>query len=112
MSQVSGYKIPSLHPLSYVSFSGLSRSESNASVNDLVPLIVGTKVFTRDTNLEGTVRFYGEPQFAKGMWVGVELDTDQGKNNGEVKGVRYFECKPNYGLFCKPEKLSLLSKVS
>ena len=87
-------------------FSGLSRSESSVSINELVPLELGTKVTTKDTNLEGTVRFYGEPQFAKGVWVGVELDTEQGKNSGEVRGVRYFECKPNHGLFCKPEKLA------
>ena len=75
------------------------------------PLKVGTRVMTRDTRLEGTVRFCGEPQFAKGVWVGVELDTEQGKNDGEVKGVRYFQCKPQYGLFCKPEKLSRVSRI-
>ncbi|KAL5265794.1 hypothetical protein ACHWQZ_G006482 [Mnemiopsis leidyi] len=76
----------------------------------MTPLKVGTRVITKDTRLEGTVRFCGEPQFAKGMWVGVELDTEQGKNDGEVKGVRYFQCRPQHGLFCKPEKLSKIKE--
>ena len=70
------------------------------------PLKVGTRVKTKDTKLEGTVRFCGEPQFANGIWVGVELDTENGKNDGEVKGVRYFQCQPQHGLFCKPDKLT------
>ncbi|XP_063675622.1 CAP-Gly domain-containing linker protein 1-like isoform X6 [Bolinopsis microptera] len=86
--------------------SGLSRSGSSASVNDMNPLKVGTRVKTKDTKLEGTVRFCGEPQFASGIWVGVELDTENGKNDGEVKGVRYFQCEPQHGLFCKPDKLN------
>ena len=65
----------------------------------------------KDTQIEGTVRFYGEPQFAKGIWVGVELDVEQGKNSGDVKGVQYFSCKPNYGLFCKPEKFNVVSYI-
>ncbi|XP_063675657.1 CAP-Gly domain-containing linker protein 1-like isoform X38 [Bolinopsis microptera] len=90
--------------------SGLSRSGSSASVNDMNPLKVGTRVKTKDTKLEGTVRFCGEPQFASGIWVGVELDTENGKNDGEVKGVRYFQCEPQHGLFCKPDKLNRIKE--
>ena len=32
-----------------------------------------------------------------GAWVGLELDDAQGKNDGVVRGYRYFCCPPNHG---------------
>ena len=42
-------------------------------------------------------------QFARGVWVGVELDAATGKHDGEVKGVRYFTCPDQRGVFVRPE---------
>ncbi|XP_019852341.1 PREDICTED: uncharacterized protein LOC100635819 [Amphimedon queenslandica] len=47
----------------------------------------------------GTLRYIGSPEFAPGIWCGVELDDPQGRNNGSVQGIRYFSCAANYGLF-------------
>ena len=58
----------------------------------------------------GVIAFLGTTQFAKGIWAGIVLDTVEGKNNGSVAGVQYFECEPNRGLFSKPEKLKLEPK--
>jgi hypothetical protein len=56
-------------------------------------------------NKRGTVRFVGATQFAAGEWVGIELDDADGKNDGAVQGVRYFECAPQHGLFCPAAKV-------
>ena len=49
-----------------------------------------------------TIRYVGNPAFATGEWIGLELATGTGKNDGEVQGERYFECPPNYGMFVRP----------
>jgi dynactin complex subunit len=36
----------------------------------------------------GVLRYIGEPQFASGVWCGVEFKDAQGKNDGSVAGVR------------------------
>ena len=42
-----------------------------------------------------------------GAWIGVELDEPTGKNNGSVKGKRYFECKANSGAFVRAERVEV-----
>ena len=50
----------------------------------------------------GTVQFAGQTSFADGDWVGVILEEPSGKNDGSVKGMRYFDCEPNHGMFLRP----------
>jgi tubulin-folding cofactor B len=59
-------------------------------------------------NKRGFVRFIGATKFASGVWVGVELEEFYGKNDGALKGIRYFRCAEDKGVFVKPDKLSLV----
>ncbi|XP_062322769.1 kinesin-like protein KIF13A isoform X2 [Osmerus eperlanus] len=54
----------------------------------------------------GTVHYVGGVEFAKGIWVGVELDLAVGKHNGTVQGRVYFRCAPSHGVFVKPSRLT------
>jgi tubulin-folding cofactor B len=56
----------------------------------------------------GLVQYVGKiPQIAPGWWVGVQYDEPVGKNDGTVKGRKYFDCPPKYGGFLRPDKLSV-----
>lgn len=66
---------------------------------------------TKDGKLPGTVRFVGPTTFAAGVWVGVDLDSAAGKNDGTVAGRRYFECAPEHGLFVKGDVVERIYTV-
>lgn len=55
----------------------------------------------------GVVRFRGTTSFAPGEWIGVELSSALGKNDGSIQGIRYFQCQKqgNYGVFVRPGML-------
>ncbi|XP_059207740.1 kinesin-like protein KIF13B isoform X5 [Centropristis striata] len=87
--------------------------DEERSQDDVLPdwLTEGAYV-TVGSNKAGTVRYVGVTQFAEGVWVGVELDTPVGKNDGSVGGHRYFHCKPGYGVLVRPDRLSCRDRTS
>ncbi|KAF2002510.1 hypothetical protein P154DRAFT_140203 [Amniculicola lignicola CBS 123094] len=54
----------------------------------------------------GTISYIGNiPEIpGLGAWIGVTLDEPTGKNDGSVKGKKYFECGKNCGVFVRPER--------
>ncbi|KAJ2812973.1 hypothetical protein H4S07_001013, partial [Coemansia furcata] len=59
--------------------------------------------------MRGIVRFSGATEFGTGRWFGVELEGPYGKNDGSVKGKRYFECQADYGVFVRSSQVKLLT---
>lgn len=77
----------------------------DAEPKELAWLKVGGRV-TVGTSKSGTVRYIGPTHFSEGVWVGVELDTPSGKNDGSVEGHQYFRCNPGFGVLVRPDRLS------
>ena len=62
------------------------------------------EVASSEGGKRGVVRYVGRCEgLPLGWWVGVEYDEPVGKNDGSVKGKRYFECSASYGGFVRPE---------
>ncbi|CAH1285702.1 unnamed protein product [Diabrotica balteata] len=90
-----------------VSISG-SNISLISSASHVIDFKIGDRVIIKSSqgSKVGTVRYMGATEFAAGEWVGVELDDPRGKNDGSVNGKRYFECRPNFGLFAPITKVS------
>lgn len=72
----------------------LNVEETEFTVGDVVYVGPGTQRI-------GKIEFIGETQFASGVWIGVNLFSPCGKNDGCVDGVTYFTCSPLHGIFSK-----------
>ncbi|XP_013420578.1 CAP-Gly domain-containing linker protein 3-like isoform X2 [Lingula anatina] len=79
-------------------------SLNNATTGEF-RLTEGMSVFCN--NELGIIRYIGPTDFADGVWLGVELRTPKGKNDGVVNGKRYFHCKMNHGLLVRPSKVTV-----
>jgi len=55
----------------------------------------------------GAIMYIGEVEFQAGYWIGVKYDEPLGKNDGSVKGKRYFTCSPKYGGFVHPSQVEV-----
>lgn len=55
----------------------------------------------------GTVKYVGKTEFKPGYWIGIAYDEPQGKHDGTVKGKSYFKCLPKYGVFVRPNKVTI-----
>lgn len=88
--------------------SGLPQPKS-LEPDDIPPpaddFIIGDRVWVGGTK-PGFIAFLGETQFGTGEWAGIVLDNFEGKNDGSVQGVRYFQCEPKRGIFARISKLS------
>lgn len=73
----------------------------------MVSLFVSSMVYFSFFCTLVVVRYIGTVEFAEGCWLGLELYSPSGKNDGSVQDHRYFTCKPNHGVMVKPSRVSL-----
>ncbi|KAL1783580.1 CAP-Gly domain-containing linker protein 4 isoform X1 [Sigmodon hispidus] len=66
----------------------------------------GSQVLLTSSNEMATVRYVGPTDFASGIWLGLELRSAKGRNDGAVGDKRYFTCKPNYGVLVRPSRVT------
>lgn len=78
-------------------------------MGELSEFEVGQTVEVQDGRT-AIVQFIGSTDFAAGDWIGVVLDDATGKNDGSVKGQRYFTCLPGYGMFVRPSAASIIEQ--
>ncbi|GAB9474568.1 hypothetical protein Gpo141_00011688 [Globisporangium polare] len=84
------------------------RRNSNASnLVNVGGAVLGVGKFINVGSVPGVVRYVGPANFASGTWIGIELCEKKGKNNGTVKGVEYFSCAPNHGIFIRANRLDI-----
>jgi len=77
------------------------------------PIQVGSMYELYDGRI-GVCMFIGQTHFnKKGIWVGLKLEKGAGKNNGTVKGHKYFLCRQGKGTFVRPQRVRrLVTEVS
>ncbi|XP_076605736.1 CAP-Gly domain-containing linker protein 4 isoform X4 [Chaetodon auriga] len=80
-------------------------SPSPSSVGQ-VCLHVGMQVLLSSANEMAFIRYLGTADFAPGLWLGLELRSPKGKNDGSVGGRRYFTCRPGHGVLVRPSRVT------
>ncbi|XP_078085751.1 CAP-Gly domain-containing linker protein 4 isoform X8 [Mustelus asterias] len=85
----------------------MRRSWSNTStVERSVKLQEGSQVLLSSSSEMATIKYIGPTDFAPGVWLGLELRSPKGKNDGSVGEKRYFTCKQNYGVLVRPSRVT------
>lgn len=73
---------------------------SKITIGDRCQVLPGDK--------RGVVAFVGKVNgLPMGWWIGVHYDEPVGKNDGSIKGKKYFTCPMGYGAFLRPDKVQV-----
>ncbi|XP_061651457.1 CAP-Gly domain-containing linker protein 4-like isoform X1 [Phyllopteryx taeniolatus] len=94
--------------LSGGSGSSIARSPAGTvySSDKQVRLHEGMQVLLNSANEMASIRYMGTTDFAPGLWLGLELRSPKGKNDGSVHGHRYFTCRPDHGALVRPNRVT------
>ncbi|XP_044146500.1 CAP-Gly domain-containing linker protein 4 isoform X4 [Bufo gargarizans] len=83
-----------------------SSTSSTSTSDGGVKLHKGSQVLLTSSNEISIIRYIGPTDFAPGVWLGLELRSAKGKNDGSVGDKRYFHCKPNHGILVRPGRVT------
>ncbi|XP_072545218.1 CAP-Gly domain-containing linker protein 4 isoform X2 [Salminus brasiliensis] len=86
--------------------SSVGGTTSSSGSDGSVKLHLGMQVLLSSANEMGTIRYLGTADFAPGLWLGLELRSAKGKNDGSVGCRRYFSCRPGHGVLVRPSRVS------
>jgi dynactin complex subunit len=67
------------------------------------------EVLKKDQILYGTVLYKGPVAGRSGLWLGIDLTTPDGDNDGCVRGRVYFRAPLNFGIFTTIDNVRLAS---
>ncbi|XP_076015502.1 CAP-Gly domain-containing linker protein 4 [Genypterus blacodes] len=83
-----------------------SNTDPSPGSDGQIRLHVGTQVLLGSVNEMASVRYLGTADFAPGVWLGLELRSPKGKNDGSVGDRRYFQCRPGHGVLVRPSRVT------
>lgn len=83
-----------------------SSTSSTSTSDGGVKLHKGSQVLLTSSNEMAVIRYIGPTDFAPGVWLGLELRSAKGKNDGSIGEQRYFHCKPNHGVLVRPGRVT------
>ncbi|KAI5618795.1 hypothetical protein C0J50_21466 [Silurus asotus] len=84
----------------------LGGTSSTSGMGSAVKLHLGMQVLLSSANEMCTIRYVGAADFAPGLWLGLELRSPKGKNDGSVGSRRYFSCRPLHGVLVRPSRVT------
>jgi dynactin complex subunit len=67
------------------------------------------EVLQKDQIVYGTVLYKGLLVGRRGVWLGIDLTTADGDNDGSLKGRVYFRAPMNFGVFTTIDNVRLAS---
>ncbi|XP_056598340.1 CAP-Gly domain-containing linker protein 4-like isoform X2 [Triplophysa dalaica] len=79
---------------------------SSSGSDGAVKLHLGMQVLLISANEMGIIRYIGTADFAHGLWLGLELRSPKGRNDGCVGIRRYFSCRPGHGVLVRPSRVT------
>ena len=86
----------------------LDQSKGPTYEEEAALIEVGMRCLLGDGMRRGQVAYVGiVKELGYGFFVGVILDEPLGDTNGEAKGKKYFTCQNKYGIFVRPNNLTV-----